>query len=630
MAKSRSEIQKAYRERQKAKGGAYLDKERVRQQQYYKPAADLSARKRSERNEKNKFRNRLSRLRNREREQNANVINETSGYESAGDSENVFESSGEMEPGPSRLIVQLPAITNSAKSKGIKKVKAKALARANKKVNNLKLDNETLRRKIKLRDRKISRMTRKLNDVKQHTGEDLTPNKQTERDIRELNLTPTRRRTVRRKLLSANTIMAEVKAARDATSKKKRQNLHRIISGGIARKYRCLTSIQRTTRLSRKSLSKVFDKNLVNHVTTETRTCKSRNMKSEIVDFFMRDDNSRSQPGKADVKKTETGEKKQTRVLTDYIKNLYEKYISEKPEANISRSTFQRLRPKHILLTSFICRNTCQCMHHQNMALKVQSIRKAGIKVGQNPESLLSRLDDLDEILKDLPANVDFKVWKKVEVEPGKMRMKVVDQNTDAVTFREDFKIQMKAFNEHVNRVKEQYSQVRALKENLPVDEIMLQMDFAENFSCRSLNEIQTAYWNQSSVTLHPIVAYYKEGETLKHQSFVVVSDTMSHSASTVCAFLDKLMPCLKLIKPNLKTIHYWTDSPSSQYRNRYIFYTLANHESMYQVKARWNYFEAGHGKGPCDGLGGTAKRMADQAINQGHTAIQDAFDFFR
>lgn len=32
-------------------------------------------------------------------------------------------------------------------------------------------------------------------------------------------------------------------------------------------------------------------------------------------------------------------------------------------------------------------------------------------------------------------------------------------------------------------------------------------------------------------------------------------------------------------------------------------------------MRARWNYFEVGHGKGPSDGLGGTTKRMADKAV---------------
>lgn len=31
-----------------------------------------------------------------------------------------------------------------------------------------------------------------------------------------------------------------------------------------------------------------------------------------------------------------------------------------------------------------------------------------------------------------------------------------------------------------------------------------------------------------------------------------------------------------------------------------------------------WNYFEAGHGKGITDGVGGTVKRTADRLVNEG------------
>lgn len=49
MAKSRAEIQKAYRERQKAKGPAFLQKERQRAQSNYVPAASMNKRKLIER-----------------------------------------------------------------------------------------------------------------------------------------------------------------------------------------------------------------------------------------------------------------------------------------------------------------------------------------------------------------------------------------------------------------------------------------------------------------------------------------------------------------------------------------------------------------------------------------------------
>ncbi|WAR16405.1 hypothetical protein MAR_030999 [Mya arenaria] len=180
-----------------------------------------------------------------------------------------------------------------------------------------------------------------------------------------------------------------------------------------------------------------MDKKLVNITHSESRLCIARNMKSQVIEFLSRDDNSRSQPGKADAKKTESGEKQQTRVLTDYVGNLYDKFLSENPGTKLSKTTFQRLRPNNILLTSFISRNTCQCVHHQNMALKIQSLRKLGIRIGQNLEHLIARQDELDNILENLPENVNFKTWKKVESE-GKMRMKLkrVDLRSSTNTFR--------------------------------------------------------------------------------------------------------------------------------------------------------------------------------------------------
>lgn len=42
-----------------------------------------------------------------------------------------------------------------------------------------------------------------------------------------------------------------------------------------------------------------------------------------------------------------------------------------------------------------------------------------------------------------------------------------------------------------------------------------------------------------------------------------------------------------------------------------------------------WHYFEAGHGKGPCDGVGAVAKRRADDAVRQGKVTIQYSDEFY-
>lgn len=36
-----------------------------------------------------------------------------------------------------------------------------------------------------------------------------------------------------------------------------------------------------------------------------------------------------------------------------------------------------------------------------------------------------------------------------------------------------------------------------------------------------------------------------------------------------------------------------------------------------YGIKAEWHFFATSHGKGPCDGIGGTLKRLADEASLQ-------------
>jgi hypothetical protein len=70
------------------------------------------------------------------------------------------------------------------------------------------------------------------------------------------------------------------------------------------------------------------------------------------------------------------------------------------------------------------------------------------------------------------------------------------------------------------------------------------------------------------------------------------------------------------------------SDSPTSQYWNRVVFYAVAQHKVKYGVPATWLYSESGHGKGACDGIGGTIKRMANSAVKTRKAVIQNAKDF--
>ena len=60
--------------------------------------------------------------------------------------------------------------------------------------------------------------------------------------------------------------------------------------------------------------------------------------------------------------------------------------------------------------------------------------------------------------------------------------------------FLESFISQIKEFREHFLRISTQYKQLRFLKDSLSDDHLIVQMDFAENYSCQSLDKIQSAY----------------------------------------------------------------------------------------------------------------------------------------
>ena len=60
--------------------------------------------------------------------------------------------------------------------------------------------------------------------------------------------------------------------------------------------------------------------------------------------------------------------------------------------------------------------------------------------------------------------------------------------------------------------------------------------------------------------------------------------------------------------------IHYFSDASAAQYKNRKNFVNLCYHKTDFGCQAEWHFYATSHGKGPCDGIGGTVKRLAAKA----------------
>ena len=170
---------------------------------------------------------------------------------------------------------------------------------------------------------------------------------------------------------------------------------------------------------------------------------------------------------------------------------------------------------------------------------------------------------------------------------------------------------------------KSQAEFVTAAKTTLKENSVVVLLDCAENYSFLVQDAIQGHHWNNSQATLHPFTVYYMKDNTLKTLSICVISDCMQHDSITVHVFLRAVLSFISETMPNIEHVMYFSDGAASQYKNFKNFCNLLHHPQDFNLTAEGHFFATSHGKSPCDGIGGTVKRLAAgaslQAITTNH-----------
>ena len=208
--------------------------------------------------------------------------------------------------------------------------------------------------------------------------------------------------------------------------------------------------------------------------------------------------------------------------------------------------------------------------------------------------------------------NVVYKQWVSVD----RCSLETVSKSAD--DFVDFFCEKLEILLPHSFIAKQQSSYQSELKTCLRSGEFLVVGDFAENYSFVLQDSAQSFHWNNSQATIHPFVAYYVESGELHHVSYVVISDCLTHDTVAVHLFQNYLIAFLKEKFGSLPLkIFYFSDGASSQYKNRKNFVNLCHHQSDFGVPAEWHFSATSHGKGACDGVGGTVKRLAARASLQ-------------
>lgn len=236
--------------------------------------------------------------------------------------------------------------------------------------------------------------------------------------------------------------------------------------------------------------------------------------------------------------------------------------------------------------TQWAARRQCLCIKCQNFVLILKAL-----KIPLSPSEFIATYTTPEEVHNILEQaykedNILLQ-WTCVEVVCKglvlkKVRLEKVTQTREEFITKADK--QIREFREHAMRITTQHQEITRLRENLPQDHVNVQMDYSENFVCKYQDEVSQVYYDKCQVTLHLMVAYYKDSENnLKHKSYVCISDDTSHTAASTYAFLTPFISCLNNdLGGNLSMVHYVTDRTPSQYRNRTIAHLAANHADLF------------------------------------------------
>lgn len=363
-----------------------------------------------------------------------------------------------------------------------------------------------------------------------------------------------------------------------------------------------------------------------------------------VISIYENDEISRAMPGIKDCVTITDQDGNKTkcskRLLLCNLKEAHSLFKERFPNYNIGFSKFAELRPKYCILAgSKGTHAVCVCTIHQNVKLMIENSKLGAITDGQ----LITYKHCLPKMLCN-PPSVDCNMNDCVQC-PGESEIrsileKAFEENlVDKITFRQWLYVdrcnletiekpssefidilceKLQVLVQHDFIAKQQTSFMNQLKENLKESEFLITLDFSENYSMVVQDEAQSYHWASGHATVHPFVIYYKENTKVAHTNFVIISDCLEHNTVAVYTFQKKLIEFLTAKFETVpKKLYYFSDGCAAQYKNKKNFSNLCHHLEDFDIEAEWHFFATAHGKGPCDGLGGTVKRLAAKASLQ-------------
>ncbi len=366
---------------------------------------------------------------------------------------------------------------------------------------------------------------------------------------------------------------------------------------------RARTSLPKSPRKQRCVVSKLAESvglKLLRPSTSRTHGSTLSDDTERLVLKFYSSDISWQAPGRKDRviirESTESGEKvkrtEQVRYMLMSLKEAYSKFKDENCSTKIGLAKFCELRPTHVKLPHQVC----VCSYHENVRLLLVAL-KDHVTLGTDFSEFIDLItcdssskecmngecsscqNSINEFVPDDGASIlCYQQWRSVD-----NRAEKVDISGTAEECFLELKGQVRPFLLHTYTKRNQSASFKSLVAKCNGKSVVLQVDFSENATIASQREIQSAHWNHGQATLFTAHAW-SESQSC---SMVIVSDDFNHTKHSVYVYMQSIFAQLMASYPSIEKIDVFSDGPTSQFKQRFLFSNLYGWEMEHDLKIR-------------------------------------------
>ena len=386
----------------------------------------------------------------------------------------------------------------------------------------------------------------------------------------------------------------------------------------------------------------------------------SEDVKKLVTAFYFQTNIVYTAPGLKD-EMTHWADGKKTKLRKYYLEVTIPEALAlfkeQHPNVHIGLSKFYTLKPPNVIYMSKSPNDQCKCIQHEAFRMllspfKIDVNSEFWTKFLCSSQDLYSKCwtGDCNEcsmgqhltgaISQNQEAynmnDDDLTTWYEwTTVESTTKKDKVIKRTVKAL--RQGCVAELKAivtetWNDYVKHVRTKRLMSKEFQNDMKSENVLLfQCDFAMDYNCKdNSREAQSAIYGRQNVVLFTAAIHHND----KWKSYAVVTSSDKYKSTVRVCMLKILKDFVS--KNDISTVDkliIWSDGPSSEFKNKFctgkLLFELSN---VVKKVSYWKYFATSHGKGVCDGIGGTLKARASEHARGKHrdnVVIQSYTEFF-